>query len=95
MGSLIHKIHSAIYDIVMGMYLHYDISTVVIMVPILDDSSEHGAHKWSKVSISICLRHFATPLSNSIFFWKRPFILNSCTTCSELPSYISTLVINK
>ena len=54
MGSLIHKIHSAIYDIVMGMYLHYDISTVVIMVPILDDSSEHGAHKWSKVSISIC-----------------------------------------
>ena len=25
------------------------------------------------------------------FFWERPILLHTCATCSELPSYISTM----
>ena len=68
------------------------------MVLILDGSSEHDAHLWRKLGISICLRHLVTSieLSNPSFFsQKTPILLNTCATCSELPTYIRTVVQSK
>ena len=35
-------------------------NNILSLVLILDGSSGHGAHKWSKSGILICLRHFVT-----------------------------------
>ena len=61
---------------------------VSIMVLILDGSSEHGAHIWSKSDIWICLMH----QSSSPFFLEKTYFFHTCATCLELPSYISTMV---
>ena len=51
------------------------------MVLILDGSSAHGAHIWSKSSSS----------NPNYFSEKTYFLLHTCATVSKLPSYISTL----
>ena len=63
------------------------------MVLIVDVSSEHGAYIGRKLSISICERHLVTSKEsfNAIFFRKRSILPHMCGTCSELPSYISTM----
>ena len=55
-----------------------------IMVLILDGSSEHSAHIWSKSGISICWKHLVTSKesSNPIFFFGKDL-------CSKLPSYLT------
>ena len=59
----------------------------------LDGSSEHGAHIWSKSGISICSSHLVTSKAswNPTFFRKRPILLYTCATFSELPSCICTI----
>ena len=66
------------------------------MVPILDGSSERGALIWSKSGISIFWRHSVTSTlsSNPEKIRQIPILLYMCTTCPELPSYISTMIIN-
>ena len=61
---------------------------------ILDGCSFYYAHIWSKSGISICWRHLVTSeeSSNQIFFrGKKTFFHHTCS-CSELPSYISTMM---
>ena len=60
----------------------------------LDDCSFYYARIWSKSGISICFKHLvkSKKSSNPIFFRKRPILLHTCATCSELPSYISTKI---
>ena len=66
----------------------------VSMVLILDGNSEHCAQMLSKWGISICLRRSGTSKesSNPSFPRKRLILLHTCALCSELPSYISTIV---
>ena len=62
------------------------------MVLILDVCSFYYAHVWSKSDISIWHLVTSKGSSNPICFTrKRPISNNSCATCSELPSYISTM----
>ena len=63
-------------------------------VLILDGSSEHGAHIWSKSGISICWRHLVTSRDSSCIFFsqKSPILLHTCETWPELPSYISSMI---
>ena len=56
--------------------------TIIIMILILDGSSEHGAHIWSKSGSSICYRHMDA---------SNPNMFHTCAICSELPYYISTM----
>ena len=65
------------------------------MVLIIDGSSAQGAQIWRNWYISICWRHLviSKKSSNPIFFRKRPILFPTCATCSELPSYISTMDI--
>ena len=67
----------------------------VSMVFTLHCSSEHGAHIWIKLSISIWWRHSIKSKESSIrlFFRKRPIVLHTCATCSDLQSYISTMPV--
>ena len=50
----------------------------------LDSNSEKVVHVGSNLSYLICLRH-------QIFSPKRPIFLHACTTCSGLPSNISSV----
>ena len=54
------------------------------LVLILDGSSEHDAHTWSKPGISIYkgIRLHRSPESLS------PVLLRTCAACSELPSNV-------
>ena len=62
------------------------------MVLILDSSSEHGAHIWSKPGISICYIWLNRTIRQIRFFCKeKNTLLHTCATCSELPSYRSTM----
>ena len=65
------------------------------MVLILDGSTEHCANIWRKSGISKCVRHSVTltESSNPNFFRIKPTLLHTYATCSELPSYISTMVL--
>ena len=57
-----------------------------IMVLILDGSSEHGAHTWSKFVKGIWI--YKERVVKSDFFLSTYFM---CAICSELPSYIRTI----
>ena len=61
---------------------NFDICTIVagwwiflVMVLILDGSSEHGAHMWNKSGNSICWRHLVTAKewSNLIYFSEKAY----------------------
>ena len=57
-------------------------------------SSEHDVRTLSKSDILICGRHLRTSKeSSNPKFWIRPILVYVCATCSELPSYIRTLII--
>ena len=60
----------------------------------LDENSEIGAHVRSNLCYWTCLRRLirSRELKN-LFFPKRPIILQDCATCSQLPSYIISLVV--
>ena len=62
-------------------------------IPILDGNSEKGAHVRSILCTLICLRHLirSRAVTDPFFSPKRPNFLHVCTTCSELPSNISTM----
>ena len=64
------------------------------MVFILDGCSFRYAHIWSKSGISICQKHLvpSKESSNPIFFFGKDLFLHfTSATCSELPSYNSTM----
>ena len=69
-------------------------NVISIMVFRLDGCSFHYARKWSISGISICLRHLVTSKESSIRFFsrKKTFLLHTRATCSQLPSYISTII---
>ena len=61
------------------------------MVLILNGSSEHSAHMWSKSGIIYLLKAFGyieRVVKSDFFFRKRSLLLYMCATCSDLPSYI-------
>ena len=71
---------------------HYLLLRSVTWVFMLDGCSVYYAHLWSKVCIWICERHLVTSKESS-----NPKISNlhhTCAACSELPSYISTMIGN-
>ena len=77
-----------------GVRLHQNINSVDnVCHVIFDGNSEHSAHVY-KSGISISWRHLYTwkVWSNPMFFRKGPILLNTCATCSELPSYTSTMM---
>ena len=55
---------------------------------ILHDSSEHGAHIWSKSGIPTCLRHLI--ITNVFISPKKQICHHACAAYSELPSDISS-----
>ena len=64
------------------------------MAIIIDGNSEIGAHARSNLCYLNCLRHLIRlrAIKNLIFFLQeRPIFLDTCATCSELPSNISTI----
>ena len=62
----------------------------------LDGNSGNGAHIWYKSGISMFWKHLITSKeSNPIFFSGRPILLHMFATCSELPSFISTMGRNR
>ena len=66
------------------------------MVFILDGCSFYYTHTWSKSGISIWWRHLAISKewSNPIFFLgKYLFLHHACTSCSEQPSNIKTMIV--
>ena len=66
------------------------------MVLILDGNSEIIAYLWSDLGYLICLTHLfrSSSATNMILYFRiRPFLRYTCTTCSELPSSISTMVV--
>ena len=65
-------------------------NSAVLMVLILDGSSERKPHVWSELDNLTCLRHFTS--SNSIHT-KIPAFLHMCAECSESPSDISRKVV--
>ena len=60
----------------------------------LDGNSEIGAQVRSNLYYLICLRRLNSSGQSQIGFFslKRPIFLHACTTCSELPSNISTMI---
>ena len=65
------------------------------LVPILNGSSEIGAHVRSNLCDLICLRHLikTRAVTNRIFSPKRFISLHACAICFELPSHISTMLV--
>ena len=63
-----------------------------ILVLILDGNSETGANVGSNLCCFICVRHLIRSRAVQVGFFsqKNPIILHACTTCSRLPSNIST-----
>jgi len=60
---------------------------------VLDYNSEIGAHVRRNICYLICVRHLfqiESSHKSDILFPKRPIFLHTWTTCSELPSNIST-----
>ena len=67
---------------------------VKTMVRILDGSSEHRKYVINRVLRfveGIWLDRKCRQIKN--FLRKRPILLNMCATCSELPSYTSTIAL--
>merc|ERR1719239_1919985 len=69
---------------------------IFTMVLILNGSPEHGAHIWKKIRYFDLMKAFCyiDRVVKSIFFssWNRLNLLNTCVTCSELPSFISSMI---
>ena len=63
----------------------------ICIVIILDGNSEIGVHFTKNHWYLICLRHLIT--NRILFTMKRPIFFHVCTTCSELPSNISTMIL--
>ena len=59
---------------------------------ILDGSLAIGAHGWCEICDLICLRQLFESIWNLL--WKSPVFYYSSAECSELPSNISTMVVN-
>ena len=57
-----------------------------IMVLVLEDNSEIVAHVRSNLCNLICSRRLIRPRA------QRPIFLHACAACSELPSYMSTMM---
>ena len=60
------------------------------IVLILDSNPGSGAHGRSDLGYLTCLGHLFG--SRAVTIMKRPIFLHACTKCSELPSYIDTIV---
>ena len=73
------------------LWLNHDWLTKESMVLILDGCSFYYAHILIRSGISICWKHLITLKVSSNPKKKRPILHHTCETCSELPSYISTM----
>ena len=64
------------------------------MVLIIDGNAEIGAQVGSNLCYLICLKHLiiSRAVTNRIFSPKRTIFLHACPTCSELPSYIGSVL---
>ena len=63
------------------------------MVLIFDGNSEIGAFVRSDLCYMNCLRHLirSRAVTSRIFFFKMPTFSHACSSCSTLPSIISTM----
>ena len=65
------------------------------MVPILGCNSGIGARMWNNHGYLIRVRHLfiSKAVTNLIFFQASPIFRQTRATCSELPSYTSTMTL--